>query len=325
MSAVQTLTVSSEEADIRLDRWFKRHFPQLNHGRLEKLLRTGQVRVDGGRAKANDRLAAGQIIRVPPLPDEAEAGPRPERPVDATLAADLRKRVLYRDDHVIAIDKPAGLAVQGGSGQTRHIDGALDELRFGSHERPRLVHRLDKDTSGVLLLARTPAAASALSEAFRHRSTRKLYWALSVGVPEPAEGKIDKPLAKIAAEHGERVALDEDDGKRAITRYAVLDAAGRKAAWLALMPLTGRTHQLRVHMSMLGTPIVGDRKYGGDAAYLHGAVNKKLHLHARRLVIPHPSGRGHVDVTAPLPAHMKETWALLGLDPADRRDPFAED
>jgi 23S rRNA pseudouridine955/2504/2580 synthase len=325
MTSVQTLTVAEDEADIRLDRWFKRHFPQLSHGRLEKLLRTGQVRVDGGRCKANDRLVGGQEIRVPPLPDEPDPAPRTDRPVDATLAAELRKRVLYRDDLVIAIDKPAGLAVQGGSGQTRHLDGALDELRFGSEERPRLVHRLDKDTSGVLILARTAAAAAALSEAFRHRSTRKLYWALSVGVPEPSEGKIDKPLAKIAAEHGERVAMDEEDGKRAITRYATLDTAGRRAAWLALMPLTGRTHQLRVHLSMIGTPILGDRKYGGEAAYLHGAVNKKLHLHARRLKLPDPKGRGWIDVTAPLPPHMLETWGLLGLDPADRRDPFAED
>jgi 23S rRNA pseudouridine955/2504/2580 synthase len=325
MAIVQTFTVAPDEADIRLDRWFKRHFPQLGHGRLEKLLRTGQVRVDGGRTKANERLASGQSIRVPPLdldtPAPERAGPAP---ANRTLGAELRKRVLYRDEWVIAIDKPAGLAVQGGWGQTRHVDGALDELQFDAKERPRLVHRLDKDTSGVLLLARSASAAAALAEAFRDRSTRKLYWALTVGVPQPGTGKIDKPLAKIAAEQGERVAHDDDDGKWAVTRYATLDTAGRKAAWVALMPETGRTHQLRVHMTMIGTPIVGDRKYGGEGAYLTGAVNKKLHLHARRLVVPHPK-QGMIDVAAPLPPHMLETWKLLGLNPADRRDPFAED
>ncbi len=325
MSSVQTIPVSEDDADIRLDRWFKRHFPQLGHGRLEKLLRTGQVRVDGARAKANDRLAAGQQIRVPPLPDEpAEPAPRTPGQAEKVLVTELKKRILFMDDWIIALDKPHGVAVQGGSGQTRHIDGVLDELMMGQKERPRLVHRLDKDTSGVLVLARTSASAAALAESFRHRNAKKFYWALTVGAPEPRNGTVDKPLLKIAAEGGERVAHDEDDGKRAVTRYATIESAGKRAAWVGLMPLTGRTHQLRVHLAMIGTPIMGDRKYGGEGAYLPGMLGKKLHLHARRLILPHPK-HGAIDVTAPLPSHMLETWKLFGFDPSDRKDPFGED
>ncbi len=320
---VETRTVAEDEADLRLDRWFKRHFPQVAHGRLEKLLRTGQVRVDGGRAKANARLAAGQQIRIPPLPPEAPAEKAEPRVADRD-ALDLQKRVLYRDDWVMAINKPAGLATQGGSGQTKHVDGMLDALRFDAEDRPRLVHRLDKDTSGVLLLARTPGVAAKLAAAFRHRTTKKLYWALTAGLPTPAEGRIDKPLAKVAAAGGERVVEDEDDGQFAVTLYHTLETAGRRAAWVALMPQTGRTHQLRVHMLMLGTPIVGDRKYGGEAAKLPGGeVSSKLHLHARRLILPHPKG-GTIDVTAPLPDHMRDTWKLLDFDVDDERFPFKE-
>ena len=329
MSGVRTVTVETDEADLRLDRWFRRHFPGLPHGRLEKLLRTGQVRVDGRRAKASLRLSPGQAIRLPPLgPAEAKAPPPkpPARvpPVTEREAGELRALVLHRDADVIALNKPPGLAVQGGTGTLRHLDRMLDALRFEAKERPRLVHRLDKDTSGVLLLARSAAAAAKLSEAFRRRETRKVYWAIVVGVPKLKRGKISLALAKGGGAGREKMVPAGEEGRRAVTVYAVMEAAGRRAAWLALMPETGRTHQLRVHCAALGTPILGDGKYGGQAAFLAAeGLSRKLHLHAREIVIPHPRG-GVLRVTAPLPEHMRRTWAFFGFDPDRTDDPFAE-
>lgn len=333
MSEVQTRVVAADEADIRLDRWFKRHFPQLGHGHLERLLRTGQVRVDGKRAKANARLEPGQSVRVPPLGEEPEgrhAGDRPpDRPnrlkVGDAEARALLARVLWRDDDVIAFDKPAGLAVQGGTGTTKHLDAMLDLLRFDAAERPRLVHRLDKDTSGVLLLARTAFAASRLAEAFRGKTARKYYWAVTVGVPRPFQGRIDAPLAKETGPRGERVAHDEEEGRKAVSLYSVLEPAGKRAARVALWPLTGRTHQLRVHMAAIGTPILGDGKYGGADAFIAGAdLPRQLHLHAWRIIVPHPRGGRAIDVSAPLPAHMERTWGYFGFDRDERGDPFAD-
>jgi 23S rRNA pseudouridine955/2504/2580 synthase len=336
VTQVATVTVAEDEAELRLDRWFKRHFPGLGHGRLEKLLRTGQVRVDGKRAKSGQRLEAGQVVRVPPLDatateKPAAIGPKPPvRIADADIAA-LRAAVLHRDDEVLAINKPAGLAVQGGTGMARHLDAMLDVLRFEAPERPRLVHRLDKDTSGVLLLARSVRAAKWLTAAFRDKSAEKLYWALVVGVPRPRRGHIDLALAKLPGRAGERMIAvgpeeedEEDMGKRAMTDYAVIDQAGREVAWVAFRPLTGRTHQIRVHAAALGTPILGDGKYGGKAAFLEGrGLSRKLHLHARRVVVPRPGG-GFLDVTAPLTGHMLASWRFFGFDPDNRDDPFAE-
>ncbi len=327
---VRLLEVGEDEADIRLDRWFKRHFPGLGHGRLEKLLRTGQVRVDGRRAKASHRVSAGCSIRVPPLEDSA-AHARPRRrpsPPQAELDA-ARDWVLYRDDLVIAINKPPGLAVQGGSGVHRHLDGLLDGLRFDAAERPRLVHRLDRDTSGVMLLARTATAARRLSAAFRGKSVRKVYWGLVVGVPRPARGRIDAPLVKRLGAGGEKTVTDADGGKSAVTYYRVMETAARQVSRLALWPLTGRTHQLRVHCAeVLGRPIVGDGKYGGAPAFLAAdGLAKRPHLHAHSIVMPHPgdaSGRHLLQVTAPLPPHMREAWKIFGFDANDESDPFAE-
>ncbi|HZD25986.1 MAG TPA: RluA family pseudouridine synthase, partial [Alphaproteobacteria bacterium] len=320
MSGVKTLEVAEDEAGQRLDRWFRRRFPQLGHGRLEKLLRTGRVRVDGARAKAATRLEAGQSVRVPPLPDApspttpARPKPAPVRDSDVRM---LHEAVLHRDDAVLAINKPAGLAVQGGSGTSRHLDAMLDALRFGARERPRLVHRLDKDTSGVLLLGRTARAAAALARAFQARGCEKLYWAIVCGLPLPRRGRIDAPLAKQGGRGGERVQIDDEEGRRAVTDYAVIDAALKQAAWLALRPLTGRTHQLRAHCLVLGTPILGDGKYGGRAAFIPGLeLDRQLHLHARAIAIAHPNG-GILRVEAPLPPHFRRTMQALGFDEAD--------
>lgn len=331
MTGIRTLTIAPDEGDLRLDRWFHRHYPGLSHGRLEKLLRTGQVRVNGKRAKAALRLESGMEVRVPPLDEQTvAAAPPASRPVPQfshSEIKDLQAAVLYRDEDVIALNKPSGLAVQGGTGTTKHLDAMLGGLRFDAAERPRLVHRLDRDTSGVLLLARNAAAARWLAAAFRAREARKIYWALVVGVPKIRQGKIDLPLAKLPGRGGERMVADEDVGKRAVTYYTVMEAAGRKAAWLAMMPVTGRTHQLRAHAVALGTPILGDGKYAGQAAYFEqdsgtGQAGRQLHLHARELTIPRPNG-SLLHVVAPLPPHMRETWAFFGLNPDDRSNPFA--
>lgn len=325
---VRTMTVAEDEAEIRLDRWFRRHFPNLGHGRLEKLLRTGQVRVDGKRVKASRRLAVGEIVRIPPLGEGAaatKASPPPPS-VSEDDARALRQRVLYRDDAMIALDKPSGLAVQGGSRTTRHLDAMLDALRFGARERPRLVHRLDKDTSGVLVLARTAVSARDLTRAFRARDARKLYWVLVVGRPARDEGRIDVWLAKRGGRGNERMASAEPGSpgaQRAVTLYRVVDRAADRAVWLAVMPLTGRTHQIRAHLAAIGTPVLGDGKYGGQDAFV-GGLSKMLHLHARRLILPRPNGPA-LDVSAPLPSHMKATWEAFGFDPELDQRPFAED
>lgn len=316
MSEVSTRTVGWDDAELRLDRWFHRHLPQVPRGMLLKWLRTGQVRVDGKRAEAGTRLAPGNLIRVPPLPALDAPPARETLPVSDDDARDLRRRVLYQDSHVIVLDKPLGLAVQGGPGITRHLDGMLAALADDG-ERPRLVHRLDRDTTGVLVLARTASAASRLAAAFRGRSAHKTYWAVVAGRPVPVEGEVRLALEKSGPPQGERVS-PRADGAPAVTYYRTLDHAARKLAWLELNPLTGRTHQLRVHCAALGAPILGDGKYGGAASRVAG-LSHDLHLHARRLEIPHPAG-GTLAVEAPLPPHMQATFGDLGFTaPAPQR------
>ena len=349
MSGVQTLTVEPGEGAQRLDRWFRCRFPHVGQGRIEKMCRKGEIRVDGGRVKPATRLEEGQQVRVPPLPDadaQPAPGPTPRSRVSDKDAEMMRACVIYRDDHVIALNKPPGLPTQGGSKQTRHVDGLAEALCFELDEKPRLVHRLDKDTSGVLLLARTRAAAAKLTETFRARETRKIYWAAVAGVPQPRMGTIRFGLVKAPGHgkggEGEKMlcihprAVDETPGaKRATTDYAVLSGLGGRVSWVAMVPVTGRTHQLRAHMAELGHPIIGDGKYGGSGqenlgdgwgAQLGGEISRKLHLHARHLSFTHPFTGARVSLTAPLPDHMKRTWDTLGWDERDvQTDPFDED
>jgi 23S rRNA pseudouridine955/2504/2580 synthase len=327
MTGVETVTVPADEAEQRLDRWFRRRFPGLTQGRLEKLLRTGQVRVDGKRAKAAQRLEAGQAVRIPPLDDAAAAAPE-IRPKPSPKAADadrwaeiLRRSVLFMDSDVIVLNKPPGLASQGGGKLLVHVDGLLDRLQFDAPERPRLVHRLDQETSGVLLIGRTAKATRRLAEAFRARDTQKEYWCVTVGTPERDEGRIDLPLLRAPNNVGRVADEGDEEAQRAVTDYRVVERAAKRAAFLAMWPLTGRTHQLRLHCQAIGTPILGDGKYGGDAAIISGAeVGQGLHLHARRLTVPHPT-RGTIDVTAPLPPHMLRTFDYFGFDKAARVPP----
>ena len=325
MSGVETVAVKAEEADQRLDRWLRRRFPGLTQGRIEKLLRKGEIRLDGKRADGKTRVFAGQLVRLPPNIEKAVVvhgdGPPPVSEADARFVRDL---VIHEDDDVIALNKPTGLAVQGGTGQGgRHLDALMGAFVGRDGERPRLVHRLDLDTSGVIVFGRNVRATALLAEAFRGRSVRKTYWALVAGVPRPAAGRIDMALVKSGGPAGERVARDDEEGKRAITLYVTVDLALERCAWLAMRPITGRTHQLRVHAAeALGTPIVGDLKYGGERALLAtDAVKPLLHLHARALDLPHPAG-GRLRLVAPLPPHMRETWKFFGFDLETDTDPL---
>jgi len=329
MAAMESRTVEADEAGMRLDRWFKTHYPELSFGHLQKLLRSGQIRVDGGRVKANARLDQGQSVRVPPLartasPDSAKTGAAGLKPGPARLRPDddagfLRSIMLYEDDQVFVLNKPAGLAVQGGSGLTRHVDAMLEALRDRKGQKPRLVHRLDRDTSGVLVIAKTRLAAQRLAESFRSRSTRKIYWALVRGVPKPKQGRISTWLAKEGTPDGDRMRIarhGEENASHAVSLYSVVETAGQKLAWLSMRPVTGRTHQLRAHAAHIDHPIIGDPKYfeAEESWDFPGGIQKKLHLHARRIVIPHPSGEGALDVTAPLAPHMQQSWNLLGFE-----------
>jgi 23S rRNA pseudouridine955/2504/2580 synthase len=326
MSNVAQLEITEEEDGIRLDRWFKRRFPSLTHGRLEKLLRTGQVRVDGARVKANARLVTGQVVRVPPLGDALEPGPKAEKPVTEKDAEMIRAAVIYKDKSVIILNKPAGLAVQGGTKTERHLDGMLDALTFDADERPRLVHRLDRDTSGVIVLARTARAAAALARSFKQKDARKIYWALVIGTPAPRQGTIDLALTKKEGPRAERVFAaedDDEDAKYAVTHYSVITSVSVKFSWVAFMPMTGRTHQIRAHASAIEHPIVGDGKYGGVDAHPGGEIPRQLHLHSRSLSIAHPDGGGRrIYIEAPLPPHMQKTWTLLGLEERDAKGAF---
>ncbi len=322
MAGVEQITVEAGEAGMRLDRWFKVHYPGLGFGPLQKLLRSGQVRVDGGRAKADTRIEPGQVIRVPPLATDRKS----DVPLTAkTMRGEgdgevLSRMLIHEDPAVFVFNKPAGLAVQGGSGVARHVDGMLEAFRNKKGEKPRLVPRLDRDTSGVLVVARSRLAAMKLAEVFRGRDAKKTYWALVKGVPKKREDRISTWLVKEPTPDGDRMRVarhGEEGADHAVSNYRIIDQAGQSLSWLEMESYTGRTHQLRVHAAHMGCPIIGDPKYfEADINWeFPGGIQNRLHLHARRIVIPHPQG-GVIDVTAPLPPHMRQSWNLLGFDEA---------
>lgn len=315
---VRQFTILEDDDGIRLDRWFKRNLPNVGFATISRWARTGQVRVNGARVKPDDRLEAGQVLRVPPGGDTPNRPVKKRRELSEEDKAVARAMVIRETPSALVLNKPPGLATQGGTKTLNHVDGLLDAfVQSEDDQRPRLVHRLDKDTSGVLLVAKTPGSAASYSRRFSGRSARKVYWALVVGVPEVREGTIDAPLAKQPGTGGEKMHVDEENGQSAKTRYRVVERAGQKAAWLELEPLTGRTHQLRVHCAAMGHPIVGDGKYGGKDAFLTGTISRKMHLHARRLIIGTPENKGaggKLDVTADLPAHFAASMEALGFD-----------
>jgi 23S rRNA pseudouridine955/2504/2580 synthase len=324
MRSVETIEVSADDGVARIDRWLRRRYPHLTQGQVEKMIRTGQVRVDGARVKASDRVSPGQSVRVPPIPDAA-----PRAPQSGLSRKDedfIRSLVLHKDDDVIVLNKPHGIAVQGGAKTLRHIDGMLDGLKFENEKRPKLVHRLDRDTSGCLVLARHPRAAAFLGEAFRDRDTDKIYWAVVVGSPRPKVGELRSWMRKAPGVHDadremmQRAVQWDEGAVHAVTQYVVLSEAAGSAAWVALRPVTGRTHQLRFHMAEMGHAIAGDPKYKCDRPTPND-LNHALLLHARALRLPHPSG-GELKVIAPLAPHMKRVFDLLGFDERDAKDPF---
>ena len=322
---VQTVPVTADEAGMRVDRFLEGRFPGLSFSHIQRIIRKGELRVNGRRAQPKDRLVAGQAMRIPPLKlDAPKTGGLSE--ADRKTRDFLKSITLHEDADVLVFNKPMGLAVQGGSGTVRHLDGMLEVLRDKQGQKPRLVHRLDKDTAGCILVAKTRFAATALAKTFRSRSARKIYWALVAGVPKPRQGRISTYLAKEELENDSfmRIAEHGDDGaSHAVTYYAVVETAARQLAWLSLKPVTGRTHQLRAHCSHIKHPIVGDPKYFSKENWeLPGGLQNRLHLLARRIVVPHPRG-GPLDITAPLPPHMQQSWNLLGFD-ASRYDPIVD-
>lgn len=327
-AGVRQFRVNADDDGIRLDRWFKRHMPDASFALVSRWARTGQLRVDGARATPGDRIAEGQTIRVPPIePVTKTANARAQRarvPLTEDQIAFAEAMVIHRDPQAIVINKPPGLATQGGTKTTEHVDGLLDGLMFERDDRPRLVHRLDKDTSGALLLARSARSAAHFAKAFSSRTARKVYWALVVGAPSIEDGVIDLPIAKQPGTGGEKMHVDTENGQAARSRYRVIERAGNRAAWVMLEPHTGRTHQLRVHMAAIGHPIVGDGKYGGKDAFLTGTISRKMHLHARRIRIDHPDG-APLDVTAEPPEHFRESLLSLGFDPNEGDLPLDEE
>lgn len=354
MTRVETRIVAEDEDGLRLDRWFRRHYPALALSHLSKLLRKGEIRVEGKRCEGGTRLEQGQKVRVPPLRADAVAAPATHSAPSGADARALRDMILFEDRDVLVLNKPWGLAVQGGSGTKRHVDGMLAALTDRKGERPLLVHRLDRDTAGVLLVARNRRVAADLGALFRSRQTAKLYWALVLGVPKPAQGRISLFLAKGARMGDDRSAPrdreerddarpdqermrvarhGEADAQHSLTYYATVDRSPPRLAWLSMKPITGRTHQLRAHAEAIGHPIVGDPKYGrypeNDPRMTDplrappAGIERKLHLLARRLALPHPRGQGMIDVVAPLPPHMQRSWDLLGFD-VGAYDPIVE-
>jgi 23S rRNA pseudouridine955/2504/2580 synthase len=323
---VQIVTVTPDEAGMRLDRFLEARFPALAFSHIQRIIRKGELRVNGRRAEPKDRIQAAQTVRIPPLRLEAAKAPVRGGILEAQTQEYMRSITLYEDDDVLVINKPIGLAVQGGSGTPRHVDGMLEALRDPKGQRPRLVHRLDKDTAGCLLVAKTRFAATALAKTFRSRAARKIYWALVVGVPKPRQGRISTFLAKEEMDHESRMRIashGQEGASHAITYYAVVETAGQTLAWLSLKPVTGRTHQLRAHCAHIDHPIVGDPKYFTKQNWqLPGGIQNRLHLLARRITVPHPR-HGTIDVTAPLPPHMVQSWNLLGFD-AKRYDPIEQ-
>jgi 23S rRNA pseudouridine955/2504/2580 synthase len=321
---VQTVVVTADEDNMRIDRFLEARFPGLSFSHIQRIVRKGELRLDGKRADSKDRLQAGQSVRIPPLRLDTPKATASRSEAESRTLQQLKEMILFEDDDVMVLNKPAGLAVQGGSGTTRHVDQMLEVMRDAKGQKPRLVHRLDKETSGCLLVAKTRFAASQLTGSFRHRSARKIYWALVAGVPKPKQGRISTYLAKEESEDDSimRIAAHGDEGaSHAVTYYAVVETSATKLAWVSLKPVTGRTHQLRAHMAHIDHAIVGDPKYFNKENWaLPGGLQNRLHLLARRIVIPHPRG-GVIDATAPLPPHMLQSWNLLGLE-ADRFDPI---
>ncbi len=326
---IEKRAVRGDDDGLRLDRWLKKYYPSLPHALIQKLVRTGQVRVNGGRVKAEARLEAGQEVRIPlhfaTPPSETVPSLKPPLGLSKADRDFIEGMIIFENDSIAVLNKPYGIAVQGGTKTVRHIDGLLAGMadRFGG-ERPRLVHRLDRDTTGILVVAKDRQTAARLGRLFQTRSVQKIYWALTLGVPKPLQGKVEAALVKASGPDGDRVRKarpgEQAEAQHATTHYSVIDRAAAKIAWVSLKPVTGRQHQLRAHMHILGTPILGDQKYGDFRDLPVDGIENKLHLHARRLTFKDLK-LGHIDVSAPLPPHMERSFEALGFNTRRYTDP----
>ncbi len=312
---VTTRVIQEDEATLRLDRWLRQSYPNLTQGQIEKLLRTGQIRVDGKRVEGKTRLEAWQSVRLPPLVTSTPPTPdglRRQLP-SPTRIKKLRDLIIYEDDDIVAINKPAGMAVQGGTGIKKSLDDELLAFALSdSDEIPRLVHRLDRETTGILLIARNAFAARALTASFRLRTTSKYYLALTSGVPEAPSGIVQAPLLK----RSDGRVMPHEAGQDAHSDFWVIDHAHHKAAALLLQPRTGRTHQLRVHCELLNCPILGDSIYYDEKSVelAYELEVTTLMLHAWRLQLPHPRhGRKPLNLTAPLSIEQQAAWKEFGF------------
>lgn len=322
MSGVYYLQVTEDEDGQRLDRFLQKHLKGVPFGLLQKLMRKGQIRVDSGRVKAATRLIAGQSVRIPPMEDRA---PEEQKKIGSRDAQMMRDMVLYDDGYIIALNKPAGLATQGGTNVSKHIDGLLDVLVKEDGVRPRLVHRLDKDTSGLLLLARSAKVAKEMGKVFQSREIKKIYWALTVPAPEMNEGEIRAPLMKSGGEGFEKMVVDVEEGQSATTLFDIVERAHKQVAFVAFWPRTGRTHQIRVHAAHMGCPIVGDGKYGGQEAFVEGMqATRRVHLHAHSIKFQHPITKKQVELSAPLADDLVKSWKNFGFDPYSEVVPFQD-
>ncbi len=341
MSKVTFYNVSFEDQDQRLDRWLKRQFPTINQIKIEKWCRKGEIRINSGRVKPSKRLVLGEVVRVPPI-ENVERSVKHRVKVFSESDVDMIKQtVIYEDCHLLVLNKPAGLAVQGGSGQKdRHVDALSEVFRHDSVEKPKLVHRLDKHTSGILLLAKDRKTAEIMTKSFRSKRVRKIYWALVAGIPKTDVGTVRLSLnkTKLASGLEKMVSISATEemnfpnSKRSITDYVVIEKVSQRATWLGLSPITGRTHQLRSHMAAIGCPIIGDTKYGtkeqansgeGWGAQIGGMISRKLHLHARSITFEHPITKQEVFFEADLPTHMAKAWNIFNWNLKwAPRDPF---
>lgn len=321
MSKVKFLNVKPDEDNQRLDRYLRKHIGKVPFSLIQKIIRTGQVRVDGKRGKTDTRLSEGQQIRIPPV--EEKHGPTQFKPRKGDLEK-LRAMIIYDDGDLLVLNKPYGVPTQGGSKINYHIDGLLKLMEDSKGVRPKLTHRLDRDTSGLLICARSAKTVRAMGQVFKSKNIRKYYWAVTIGVPEQYQGIIDAPLGKGEGALKDTMVIDTEGGKASRTEYSILDTAASTAALVAFWPRTGRTHQIRAHAStVLGTPILGDVKYGGMEETFEGLnLSERLHLHAFRIQCPHPNGKGILDLSAPLPDDLKKSWKAFNFASDTNLDPF---
>ncbi len=305
----QTVTITEQDNDIRLDRFFKRHFPDVPFGMVAKAVRRKAIRLNGARCDVSTRLCTGDVISFPSF--NVDENPTEVKKDFSKQAREFEKYIIYKDSYILVINKPAGLAVQGGTGINVSVDDLATHWNFEYEDKPKLVHRIDKETSGILILARKVDVAAELSELFKRRQIDKFYTAITKGVIDPRTGTLVSYLAKKQVDDDYEKVVSTTDGKKAITNYEVIDYAASSYALLSLNILTGRTHQIRQQLAEKNCPILGDSKYGNRES-TPNFIKPKLYLHATLLKF---ELRGKLyELKADFPDYFKDALLNLGLD-----------